>query len=122
MSDARPIRDTPTNSRQLALIAKSKLFYRRQKLLKLLEYLATETMAGHEARLNQEQIAAAVFDITGDSQTSVTVRTAVSRLRNALTEYYRSQAKRDETIIGIPPRRFYITAQQPSQTTDNPDK
>jgi len=122
MSDARPIRDTPINRRQLALIAKSKLFYRRQKLLGLLEYLATETMAGREARLSQEQIAAAVSRVTGVPQAGITVRTGISRLRNALAEYYRNQAKPSEIIIGIPPRRFYITAEQPSLNIDNTDQ
>lgn len=122
MSDARPIRDTPSNRRQLAIIAKSKLFQRRQKLITLLEYLANETMAGREASLNQHQIATQVFRLKNpdEAQAGVTVRTAVSRLRNALADYYRTQAGPNEIIITMPPRRFYITAEPPatSNTTD----
>jgi len=91
MAESRPIRDTPANRRQLALVTKSALFNRRRKLVTLLEYLASETMAGREADLTQQKIAIDVFKITntGDDQASVTVRTAATRLRSALQEYYR---------------------------------
>ena len=119
MADSRPIRDTPANRRQLALISRSTLLNRRQKLTGLLEYLASETMAGREADLTQQKIAADVFKITNpaDAQTGVTVRTAITRLRTALTEYYRTQAAPTEVRISMPPRRFYIAAETQDGTT-----
>jgi hypothetical protein len=119
VSESRPIRDTPANRRQLALITKSPLFRRRQKLITILEYLATETMAGREEQLTQKKIAVDAFKITDatDTQAGVTVRTAVTRLRTALQEYYRTHAATDEIQIHLPPRRFYITAETPASTT-----
>src|ERR1700694_2207209 len=106
VSESRPIRDTPANRRQLALITKSPLFRRRQKLITILEYLATETMAGREEQLTQKKIAVDALKITGstDTQAGVTVRTAVTRLRTALQEYYRTHAATDEIQIHLPPR------------------
>jgi hypothetical protein len=86
---------------------------RRQKLLRLLDYLTSETMAGREAELTQKKIAAEVFkmsDVTGE-QAGVTVRTAVTRLRAALQQYYRTIATPNEIVITMPPRRFYIATE-----------
>lgn len=118
MADPRPIRDTPANRRQLGLITKSTLFRRRQKLTTLLEYLASETMAGREADLTQQKIAADAFNVTNpkDTQAGVTVRTAAARLRATLQEYYRTQAATTEVRITMPPRRFYIAAEPPAQS------
>jgi hypothetical protein len=119
MAEPRPIRDTPANRRQLALITKSALFRRRQKLITLLEYLASETMAGREADLTQQKIAADAFGVTkpADAQAGVTVRTAAARLRTALQEYYRTQSATTEVRITMPPRRFYIAAEPPEPST-----
>lgn len=118
MGESRPIRDTPANRRQLARIAESALFRRRQKLLSLLDYLASETMKGREADLTQRKIAAAAFSITNhtDVQASVTVRTAITRLRVALQEYNSTLASPSEIQITMPPRRFYIAAEPPAST------
>lgn len=115
MAEPRPIRDTPANRRQLGLITKSTLFRRRQKLIALLEYLAAETMAGREADLTQQKIAAEAFNVANpaDTQAGVTVRTAAARLRTALDDYYRTQATPSEVRITMPPRRFYIAAEPP---------
>jgi hypothetical protein len=122
MAEPRPIRDTPANRRQLGVITKSTLFRRRQKLIALLEYLAGETMAGREADLTQQKIAAHAFNVANpaDAQAGVTVRTAAARLRTALDEYYRTQAAPSEIRITMPPRRFYIAAEppEPSVTRD----
>jgi len=85
----------------------------------LLDYLATETMAGREAQLTQKRIAAEAFNITDatEVQAGVTVRTAATRLRTALQEYYRTQAAPDEIQIHMPPRRFYIAAEPPAPST-----
>ncbi len=122
MSESRPIRDTPANRRQLALIAKSTLLRRRQKLTALLEYLASETMAGRDAQLTQRKIATDVFGIADavETQLGVTVRTAASRLRTALQEYYRIQAAPDEILIAMPPRRFHIEAAPPPSKAASP--
>ena len=119
MAETRPIRDTPANRRQLALIKKSAQFHRRQKLLLLLDYLAAETMAGREAELTQKKIAADVFKIANaaDEQAGVTVRTAAARLRAALMEYYRTTAAPGEVVIIMPSRRFYIATETPASGT-----
>jgi hypothetical protein len=77
-------------------------------------------MAGREADLTQQKIAADVFKITNpeETQTGVTVRTAATRLRTALQEYYRTHASPTEVRISMPPRRFYIAAETPEPTTD----
>ncbi len=122
MTESRPIRDTPANRRQLALIAKSTLFRRRQKLTALLDYLANETMAGRDAQLTQRKIATDVFGIADAVETrlGVTVRTAATRLRTALQEYYRTEAAPDEILIAMPPRRFHIEAAPPPSKAASP--
>jgi hypothetical protein len=72
-------------------------------------------MAGREADLTQQKIAADVFKIVNvaDAQAGVTVRTAAARLRTALQEYYRTTASPGEILIAMPPRRFYIAAEPP---------
>jgi Domain of unknown function (DUF4365) len=119
MAETRPIRDTPTNRRQLALIRKSALFNRRQKLISLLDYLASETMAGREAELTQKRIAKDVFKFANaaDDQAGVTVRTAATRLRTALLEYYRTIAAPGEIVVTMPSRRFYIATETPAAST-----
>lgn len=123
MSESRPIWDTPTTRRQLARIRKSTVLRRRQKLIALLDYLVSETMAGHGPELNQKKIATEVFQFTSpeDDQAGVTVRTAITRLRAALQDYYKTVASADEIVIAIPPRRFYITALQPAPPADDDD-
>lgn len=120
MTESRPIRDTPANRRQLALIAKSRVLRRKQKLTSLLDYLANETMSGRDAQLTQRKIATDVFGIADamESQLGVTVRTAVTRLRTALQDYYRTEAGPDEILITMPPRRFHIEATAPPLGTD----
>jgi hypothetical protein len=106
----------------MGVITKSTLFRRRQKLIALFEYLAGETMAGREADLTQQKIAADAFNVanSADPQAGVTVRTAAARLRTALDDYYRTQAAPSEIRITMPPRRFYIAAEppEPSVTRD----
>jgi hypothetical protein len=118
MAESRPIRPTPENRRQLALIMKSAALRRRPTLVKLLNYLAKETMDGHHDELTQQKIGVDVFGIvdTFEEQDGVKVRTAVSRLRAALEMYYATEGKQDEIRIHMPPRRFHITIEQQSDT------
>jgi hypothetical protein len=119
MFESRPIRDTPTNRRQLARIAEHELFLRRPKLVALLMYLAEETMAGREAQLTQSNIATHVFQTKDPEEIrfGVTVRSAITRLRKSLQEYYRLEAAADEIQIILPSRRFQIETATPRRTS-----
>src|SRR5438445_10077623 len=110
MAEPIPIDDSPEIREQVARIAESNLFRRRRKLLSLLEYLVTETMAGRAAQLTQKKIAAEVFRV---EDSDVTVRISASRLRDSLDEYFRKESQPDEIRIHMPPRCYYIAAEQP---------
>jgi hypothetical protein len=117
MAESKPITDTLEIREQLARIAASDCFRRRQKLLALLKYLVAETVAGRGAQLTQNKIAAELFGVadTSDPQSGVSVRISASRLRNSLDEYYRKEAKPDEIRIHIPQRYYYIAIEQPTR-------
>ena len=88
MAESMPITDTPQIREQIARIVTSNSFRRRQKLLRLLEYLVAETIADRTAQLTQKRIAAEVFGLKDsfDPQSHVTVRISASRFRNCLDE------------------------------------
>jgi hypothetical protein len=112
MAESIPITDTPEIREQIARIVVSNAFRRRRKLLGLLEYLVTETMAGRGAQLTQKKIAADVFRV---KDSDVTVRISASRLRDSLDEYFRKESQPDEIRIHMPPRSYYIAAEQPKR-------
>ena len=113
MAESKPITDTPEIREQIARIVVSNSFRRRRKLLGLLEYLVTETMAGRADQLTQKKIAAEVFRA---KDSDVTVRISASRLRDSLDEYFRKESQPDEIRIHMPPRCYYIAAEQPTRT------
>ena len=45
----------------------------------------------------------------------VTVRISASRLRDSLDEYFRKESQPDEIRIHMPPRSYYIAAEQPAR-------
>lgn len=114
MTEFLPITDTPENRQQLARIFSSKALRRRAALLKLLDYLANETMAGRAAALSQNTIASAMvsFDDSANRQSGVTVRASAARLRDALHHYYRTEAAPDEIRLHMPARGYHIAVEK----------
>jgi Domain of unknown function (DUF4365) len=114
MPEYTPITDTPEIREQIVRIADSNSFRRRGKLLRLLEFLVTETMAGRGSELSQKKIAAEFLGIkdSADPQDDVAVRISASRLRNAIDEYYKSEAQADELRIQMLPRQYYLSVQK----------
>src|SRR5207248_2877962 len=103
---------------QVARIAESNMFRRRRKLLALLEYLVSETMAGRAAQLTHSEIAAQVFRLKDSSgpKSDAIVRISATRLRAALDQYFRREARPDEIRIYMPARRYFIAVEQANRT------
>jgi len=118
MAEPIPIDDSAEIREQVARIAESNLFRRRRKLLALLEYLVSETMAGRAAQLTQKKIAAQVFRLkdSSDPQSDATVRISATRLRAALDQYFRREARPDEIRIYMPARHYFIAVEQAKRT------
>lgn len=116
MDQTIPIKDTQEIRDQIARIAVSRSFRRRARLLELFEYLVTETMAGRHGLLTQKKIASDVFGLGDgfDPQSDGAVRIAAARLRSAIEEYYKRESAPDEPRMQIPPRRYHVAMEVPS--------
>jgi hypothetical protein len=114
MVEQMPIPDTPEIRQQLDRMLASNTFRRRRKLLNLLKYLFTETMAGRAAELTQKRIAIDVFSAqdTFDVAADGAVRIAAARLRSSLKEYYKNEAGPDDIRVHIPQRHYYIAVER----------
>jgi hypothetical protein len=117
MAEPIPIDDSPEIREQVARIAESNMFRRRRKLLALLEYLVSETMAGRAAELTHGKIAAQVFRLKGssDPKSDAIVRISAARLRAALDQYFLREARPDEIRIYMPARHYFIAVDQPNR-------
>lgn len=115
MADPTPITDATEIREQITRITTSNSFRRRRKLIRLLEYLVTETIAGRIPQLTQRTIAAEVFGLaeSHDGENDANVRISAGRLRDLLNEYYRKEAEPWEIRVFMPPRRYYIAADPP---------
>jgi len=119
MTEPKPIDDSPEIREQVARIAESNTFRRRRKLLALLEYLVNESMAGRAAQLTQRRIAAQVFRLKDPSEpkSDAIVRISATRLRAALDQYFRREARPDEIRIFMPARHYFIAVEQPKRNS-----
>ncbi len=89
---------------QLERIFKSGPFLQSRRRQRFLEYLVTETLAGHDDRLKGYTIALAVFDRpeTFDPLVDPLVRIEAGRLRDKLREYYETSGRSDPIRIDLP--------------------
>ena len=89
---------------QLDRILASAPFSQSQRRKRFLQYLVTETLAGHGDQLKGYTIAVDVFDRrkTFDPLVDPLVRIEAGRLRDKLREYYDSEGQSDPIRIDLP--------------------
>ena len=75
-----------------------------ERLRRLLRHLVESCLAGNEQRLNQRELAEAVFERTVgfDPDRDAIVRVEMRKLRQALDLYYLEQGQHDAVVISVP--------------------
>ncbi len=101
------IRDTPERvpdplcRRYLERVSRSVTFARAEQLRRLLKWLGEQSLSPDAAPPTEKEIAEAVLNRKDfDPQTDSLVRKEMSRLREKLSQYYRSEGLQDEIGIG----------------------
>ncbi|MCB1755241.1 MAG: response regulator [Gammaproteobacteria bacterium] len=89
---------------QLAKITASTQFVNAERMRSLLEFIVTETVAGHAGSLKAFTIAVEVFqrDEHFDPQQDPLIRVQVGNLRKRLDKYYKQEGRSDKVDISIP--------------------
>ena len=89
---------------QLDRILRSGQFLQSRRRQRFLQYIVTETLAGHGDRLKGYDIALKVFDRAEDFDPNVDpiVRIEAARLRDRLREYYEGDGHSDPVRIDLP--------------------
>src|SRR5579875_3942555 len=87
----------------LGHVLTSRSFARAEQLRRLLAYIVTATLEGRESTLKETVIGVDVFDLPAsfNPKSDPTVRMAMRRLRNRLSEYYRSDGAGDPILISL---------------------
>lgn len=91
-----------------------------QTLKRLLKYLAEKTALGHGDELKEYTIAVDAMDKppTYDPRHDSAVRIQVSRLRQKLAEYYRTEGMDDPVIIQLPKGHFKVRCEPRQQLSE----
>ena len=95
-------------------ILESDTFRNSEALRRLLRFLADKRLAGEADQLKEYSVGIDALGkpATYDPRHDSTVRIQVSRLRQKLAEYYRTEGKQDTLIIDLPKGRFKLTCEE----------
>jgi hypothetical protein len=98
---------------QVERIIHSETFHNAGALRRLLSFLAEKSVSGEAEHLKEYSVG---IDGLGrspdyDPRHDSAVRLQVSRLRQKLTEYYRTEGKEDPLVIELPKGRFKLTCE-----------
>ena len=98
---------------QIDRILESAAFRNSEALRKLLRFLADKMLQGEADQLKEYTVG---IDVLGkpasyDPRHDSTVRIQVSRLRQKLAEYYRTEGVQDALIVQLPKGRFKLTCE-----------
>ena len=95
---------------ELARLVQSRQFRQADRQRRFLEFLVTETLAGHSDRLKGYTIGVEVFDREPgfDPALDAIVRVEAVRLRAKLSEYYQSEGSADPVRFEIPKGSYTI--------------
>ena len=106
-----PDADRPLIEAQLERILASRTFAKAPRQRKLLRFVASETLSGRGAELNERLIGAVVFekDACYDNVRDASVRATASRLRQTLAKYYKTEGVSDPYLIEMPPNGYAVT-------------
>ena len=96
---------------QIQRIVSSKAFKTSEVHRNLLNYLAEKSLAGTAQNLKEYTVGLDVFGkpATYDPRQESVVRMHVGRLRQKLTEYYRTDGQDDPVIVDLPKGAFTLT-------------
>src|SRR5579871_4816404 len=95
-------------------ILESDTFRNSEALRRLLRFLTDKRLAGEADQLKEYSVGIDALGkpATYDPRHDSTVRIQVSRLRQKLGEYYRTEGKQDTLIIDLPKGRFKLTCEE----------
>jgi len=106
---------------QLERMLESRLFVVRPRMASLLRFFVQESLRNGGAAINQQLIATHALALPSDFRPtkSAYVRTHVTRLRQALRDYYATVGRDDPIIFSITPGpyRLVVTTAQPAAGT-----
>ena len=112
---------------QIQRIAISPHFAKSARLIDFLRFVAKETILGRGGQLNQQEIAAHVFDrrLNYDPLEDNIVRSHATRLRQRLDAYYSSEGKVESLRVSMMPGTYtlrfsYVVTKDAA--TDNPPR
>jgi hypothetical protein len=96
---------------QIQRIVSSKAFKTSEVHRNLLNYLAEKSLSGDAQNLKEYTVGLDVFGkpATYDPRQESVVRMHVGRLRQKLTEYYRTEGQADPIIVDLPKGAFTLT-------------
>ncbi len=99
------------NQVQIQRIVSSKAFKTSEVHRNLLNYLAEKSLSGDAQHLKEYTVGLDVFGkpATYDPRQESVVRMHVGRLRQKLTEYYRTEGQADPVIVDLPKGAFTLT-------------
>jgi hypothetical protein len=99
------------SSAQIQRILQSKTFRTSEVHRNLLQYLADKSLAGDAESLKEYTVGLDVFakPESYDPRQESTVRMHVARLRQKLSEYYRTEGAEDSIIVDLPKGGFRVT-------------
>jgi hypothetical protein len=102
-----------TTRTQVERILNSDTFHNAEALRRLLRYLADKSLSGEDGQLKEYTIGLDAFGKppTYDPQHDSIVRLHAGRLRQKLTEYYRTEGKDDPIIVELPKGHFKLSCE-----------
>src|SRR5713101_5821667 len=112
-AERSPINNGELLIAQVDRILQSDTFRSSDALRRLLRFLAEKTASGEADQLKEYSVG---IDALGkspeyDPRHASSVRIQVSRLRQKLAEYYRTEGKADTHIVELPKGRFKLTCE-----------
>ncbi len=95
-------------------ILDSNTFRNSEALRRLLRFLADKRLSGEADQLKEYSVGIDALGkpSTYDPRHDSTVRIQVSRLRQKLAEYYRTEGKSDPLVVDLPKGRFKLTCEE----------
>ena len=105
------VSELDANQVQVQRIVSSKAFKTSEVHRNLLNYLAEKSLSGTAQNLKEYTVGLDVFGkpATYDPRQESVVRMHVGRLRQKLTEYYRTEGQNDPVIVDLPKGAFTLT-------------
>jgi hypothetical protein len=105
------VSELDANQVQVQRIVSSKAFKTSEVHRNLLNYLAEKSLSGTAQNLKEYTVGLDVFGkpATYDPRQESVVRMHVGRLRQKLTEYYRTEGQDDPVIVDLPKGAFTLT-------------